>query len=396
MMKNFPFLALLIYGFFVILLSGCGLIRIQDPPFKEFFQPVYVTTPHDLVVAHDGCGTTDRNSLEAYLYEDDTVIEEITDIFQFNSQRDAWIVEGYNLPEGQIRFGAFAHVSTTGLCYAGRTGQIFPLEVTSSLTPEIVYESILHHEDDEDLYTIKAPDSNFGSWVEISVEAVDPSDYGMYVELLGPMDSFLDSTEQPSTKFWIALKSGVKAKIMVKKGDVWPEDQKFIKYKIYVDSDEISDRFEPDDNQAKASLSKDESQTAFMCAVLDSEENCTGFPDWFKYEHAECKNDCINLTMAAEIQICEELGSGCCHNQTEINEDKTQWLKKMCMSQESERDKCRGLAKEGGTRYVSISHVEEYLRDYHCYGQGEVPDWYKNPYIITLTEEEDVPWPCPE
>jgi len=393
--KNLSRLALLITSFFIILLSGCSRILIHDPPFKDF-QPIHVTTPHDLVVAHDGCGTTDRDSLEAQLYEDDTVIEEITDVFQFNSQRTAWIAEGYNLPEGQIRFGASAYASTGAFCYAITTGQIFPLVVTSSLIPDVEYESILHHEDDEDLYTIKAPDSNFGSWFEISVEAVDPSDYGLYVELLGPLGSFLESTEQLSTRFWIALKTGVEAKIMVKKGDIWPEDQKFIKYKIYVDSNEISDSLEPDDNQAKATLSKDESQTAFMCAVLDNEENCAGFPDWFKYEHEACKNDCISLTLEAEIQICEELGGGCCHNQSEINENETQWMKKMCMSQENEWNKCRGIAEEGGTRYVSISHVDEYFGDYRCYGQGQVPDWYKNPYIITWTEEEDVPWPCPE
>jgi hypothetical protein len=65
-------------------------------------------------------------------------------------------------------------------------------------------------------------------------------------------------------------------------------------------------------------------------------------------------------------------------------------VKKMCMSQESEWDKCRGIAKEGGTRYVSVRHVEEYFGDYRCHGQGKVPEWYKNPYFITLTEEETV------
>ena len=395
MKKKLLYLALLITCIFAILLSSCSRILIVDPPFNDF-QPIPITTPHDLVVAHDGCGTTDRNSLEAYLYEDDTVIDEITDVFQYNSQRDAWIAEGYNLPEGQIRFGASAHSSTGDFCYAITTGQIFPLEVTSSLIPDVEYKSILHHEDDEDFFTIKAPGSNFGSWFEITVEAVEPSDYGLFVKLLGPLDSYLDSTEQPSTKFWIALKSGVEAKIMIKKGDLWPEDQKFITYKISVASNEIYDNFEPDDEEAKATLSKNESQTALMCAVLDNEENCAGFPDWFKYEHEECKNDCISLTMEAEIQICEQLGGDCCHNQSEINENETQWMKKMCMSQETELDKCRGIAEESGTRYVSIRHVEEYFGDYRCHGQGEVPTWYKNPYRITWTEEDDVPWPCPE
>ena len=317
MNKKLLHLGLFITCISAILLSSCSRILIVDPP-SEDFQPVHVTTPHDLVVAHDGCGITDRDSLEARLYEDDTVIDEITDIFQYNSQQDAWIAEGYNLPEGQIKFGASAHASTSGFCYPIITGQIFPLIVTTALVPDIEYTSMLHHQEDEDFFIIRAPDSSFGSWFEVTVEAAEPSDYSLFVKLIGPLDSYLDSTEQPSTRFWIALKSGVEAKIMIKKGDLWPEDRKFITYKISVASDEINDNFEPDDEHAKATLYKNEPRTAFMCAVLDREENCTGFPDWFKYEHVQCKNDCINLSMEAEIQICNQLGEECCHNPQQI------------------------------------------------------------------------------
>jgi hypothetical protein len=181
---------------------------------------------------------------------------------------------------------------------------------------------------------------------------------------------------------------------MVNSGDPWAEGQKFVTYRISVVSGTIPDTLEPDDTRANATLAKNQAETAYMCAVMDDVEACVGFPDWFKYEHATCKNDCINLSREAEIQICKELDSGCCHNQDEINEGLSPWMKKMCMSQENEFDKCRGLEKPGGTRYVSIRHIDDYFGTYNCYGQGELPVWYLTPYTIIWTEEGDVPWEC--
>jgi hypothetical protein len=384
-----PMIAIL---FFVI--ASCSRILIVDPPRPPNAYRS-ITTPHDLVVVHEGCGTTDRDSLEAYIYKNDSVQDEISGEFQYTSQRDAWIAEEVHLPEGRIKFGASAHVETSGTCYRSVTGETFTLNVTPALVPDSDYETMLHHEDDEDIFTIRAPVSNFGNWFEISVEVVDPLGYSLFVKLEGPQGSHLESTTQPSAQFWIALKTGVEAKITVNSGDPWPEGQKFVTYRISVASGVIPDSLEPDDSQAKATLAKDQAETAYMCAVMDSAEDCVGFPDWFKYEHAVCKNDCINLSREAEIQICEELGSTCCHNQDEINEGLSQWMKKMCMSQETESDKCRSVEKPGGTRYVSIRHIEDYFGNYHCYGQGRVPDWYLTPYTIIWTEAGDVPWDCP-
>jgi hypothetical protein len=395
-MKSMSDNALIIIGIFLIFLAGCSRILIVDPPRPPNAYRS-ITTPHDLVVAHYGCGTTDRDSLEAYIYEDDNVQDEITDEFQYNSQRDAWIAEEYNLPEGRIKFGASAHVETSGTCYRAITGETFTLNVTPALVPNVEYETMLHHEDDEDMYAIKAPVSNFGSWFEVSVEAIDPSNYNLFVKLEGPQGSHLESTTQPSTQFWIALKSGVEAKILVNSGDPWPEGQKFITYKISTVSSEIPDSLEPDDHQANATLNKDQSLTAYMCAVMDNAEESVGFPDWFKYEKAACKNDCMSLSREAEIEICEKLGSGCCHNQSEINDGLSEWMKKMCMSQPNEDDKCFGLEKPGGRRYVSIRHINDFHGTYQCYGQGRVPDWYLTPYTIIWTEEGNVPsdWDCP-
>jgi hypothetical protein len=357
---------------FAILTFGCSRILIVDPPRDQRS----ITTPHDLVVAHHGCGTTDSDSLQAHLDKDQPGEIEITDAFHYDSHRDAWIAEEHDLPSGQHTFGARAHVSADGFCYRFIVGETFELNINPSLGPG-EYESLLHHYEDVDSYTIKAPTSNFGSWFEIIVEAIDPPDSDLHVKLLGPQGSHLESATQSSTKFWIALKTGVEAKIMVGSGDVWPEGQRFVTYKVNIASNIIPDNLEDDDIQTRATqLTYNGTQTAYMCGVLDSNEEPAGLPDWYKYTHRSCRDDCIEVSENAHVYICISSVPGDCEGCDGHG-------RRVCMK----ADGCIQFL-EAITRYVNVLHPEHY--NYLCYGLGDVPSHYRFPYTVRLVDNGDV------
>lgn len=111
-MKNHSFVVLVIVAFFAILLSGCSYIKIVDPTKEEYS----FATPHDLVVAHKGCGRANGDSLRAYLDKGEPCENEITDAFQYDSHGEKWIAAQYDLPPGRRTFTAYADVWTGAWC----------------------------------------------------------------------------------------------------------------------------------------------------------------------------------------------------------------------------------------------------------------------------------------
>lgn len=374
-MKNAISVPLLIIACLVVAL-GCNPSRIviADPPVGQ----ESITTPHDLVVAHYGCGTSDSGSLEAFLDEGEANEIDISEHFEYDRELDAWISEDFELPTGQHRIGARAHVSTSGTCYRAVTGMTIECEVTSQLS-DGEHQSLLHDEDDADAYTIMAPPSNFGSWFEVTVQTIDPPNYRLYTELIGPAGSLLEDGTATSTKYWIALKSGVPATVGVQKGAPWPDTTEPVTYQITVASSVIPDSLEGDDDYGQATeVEYEETHIAYMCAVMavkDEDEVEVGLEDWFKYDHESCMNDVVQVSQTAVLGNygASELdeGGGC------------------------DTIGLRLSMKDGGCatflgdrpRYVSVKHPDT---TYLCYGKGDVPSHYRVPYTIRIYKDGDV------
>lgn len=367
----------------LIIAPGCNPSRIvlADPSVDLSVEQDSITTPHDLVVAHYGCGTSNSGSLEAFLDEGEANERDISDLFEYDSELDAWIAEDVDLPTGQHRIGARAHVTTSGTCYRAVTGMTRDYEIVAHLEGE--HQSLLHHEDDVDSHTIMAPASNFGSWFEITVQAVDPPSYRLYSQLIGPAGSLLEDDTATSRKYWIALKSGVQATVDVQKGAPWPDATAPVDYKITVVSSVIPDSFEFDDDQEHATeLRYDETKFAYMCGVMtakeeqgDLVEETVGLEDWFKYDHEHCMNDSVVVSQRAVLQNCKSPVpgecSGCDTVGTELNMD----------------DHGCGEFKNDHPRYVSVRHPDY---SYVCYGKGDVPSHYTAPYTIRVFKDGDV------
>ncbi len=147
-MKNKFFCALAFSASLTILFSGCSYIKIVDPSAEE----QSLTTPHDLIVAHRGCGHAEGDSLRAYLDKDKPCESEIADAFEYDSQREKWIAAQYDLPPGRHTFTASADVSTAAWCINFQRRDSRDLTVTAdpNWLPRVKnfhIDTIFHHED---------------------------------------------------------------------------------------------------------------------------------------------------------------------------------------------------------------------------------------------------------
>ncbi|OGP66368.1 MAG: hypothetical protein A2W27_01160 [Deltaproteobacteria bacterium RBG_16_44_11] len=90
-----------------VLFSGCSYIKIINP---DYDQP-NIGTPHDLVVAHTGCGNADGSSFRAQLNSLD-----VTSAFRYDRSNEKWTATRYNLPLGRNTLSVSADVSVSGWC----------------------------------------------------------------------------------------------------------------------------------------------------------------------------------------------------------------------------------------------------------------------------------------
>ena len=108
------------------ILSGCSYIKIINP---DYDQPS-VGTPHDLVVAHTGCGNAEGSSFRAQLNSLD-----ITSSFLYNRSSEKWTATRYNLPLGRNTLSVSADVSVSGWCVRDDT-DIHTFTVVADCPPE--------------------------------------------------------------------------------------------------------------------------------------------------------------------------------------------------------------------------------------------------------------------
>lgn len=238
------------------------------------------------------------------------------------------------------------------------------------------YHAALSHDADVDYYKFKAPSSNFGSWFKIQFQAKNPRSFSLDVELLGPAGSTLEGKKGPAGSLWIALEKGVEAKIKVI-GEAWGDVNAAVFYDITLSSAAIPDNLEDDDSQTKATLiTYGGSKTAYMCGVLNSAEETVGLEDWFKYNHRECRNDCVTVSRSAYLELCRSPVLHDCEGcQTGENEGAT----RICVA-----DGCSGDNwASGGDRYINVRICDW---SYSCSGQGDVPSHYRSPYTIRLSD----------
>jgi hypothetical protein len=235
-----------------------------------------------------------------------------------------------------------------------------------------LYKAGFHSTNDVDYYQFKAPSKGFGSWFSIDVRSIEPHNFQLYVELLGPQGDVLESAYVSSGNFWIALKSGVATKVKITPGDPWDGDHVY--YDIGLTFGLIPDALEVDDTPTQAAtLTYGGTRTAYMCGVLDSAGETIGLDDWFQYEHRSCRNDCISVSKSAYLEICKSPApddcSGCSNEGTRV-----------CVS-----DGCEGggWGPSAGPRYILL---RPFWSDDLPYGQGTVPDYYKRSYTIRLLD----------
>jgi hypothetical protein len=303
-----------------------------------FSDQAVLTPPFDIVVKHEGCGTVDASTFQAFLESEKG--EQVKVNFQLDTTGQRWILRDYD-PKTQFKQGSYGrfylHVTAaeSGLCFS--TLPVFPLKVAEFIAPQffsavpgkgpavlnppywgsVVFHSALHDSGDIDYFTVKATDSvpngAFGSWFNIKVSSVKnvipcpvpsaalcdtPNNYVLAFRLLSPKnnDNLIERKNYSST-LWVGLKNGVSTQFKVTSADVFPNNENLEPYKVEITQISIPDQNEPNDygTSATAELKKGVLSFNYMAAVLDAEGKTVGLVDFFKIKHRDCVVDCLDL-----------------------------------------------------------------------------------------------------
>jgi hypothetical protein len=110
----------------LIFSSGCSYIKIVNPRADQ----QSMGTPHDLVVAHTGCGSVHGGSFRARLNGTD-----ITANFIYDSRDETWTAIRYNLPVGRHTLSVSADISPGSWCFEGTGTDSRDFTVISNCPP---------------------------------------------------------------------------------------------------------------------------------------------------------------------------------------------------------------------------------------------------------------------
>lgn len=240
------------------------------------------------------------------------------------------------------------------------------------------YQAAFHNKDDVDWYSFTVPASGLGSWVQITVYAVKPANVGFRrVWVQGPAHGGWETlSDIAHAKLWVALQKGLTGYLGVE-----PDYGQIIAggghldYNIAIQSGIIPDAdtsVDEDGNnweRATVVLTLGEPKQAYMASVGNAAGHETGAWDWFKYNHYQrCKNYCVQLSSKGLIVQQNPDGGS-------TSDDGA--VQRYCLNDnDASADRMPPLWV--GIRYEAAGLFS---------GVGDVPEHYKTPYSITLTEE---------
>ncbi len=445
--KNFKYIgailaifASLFYVAFYIIPLFISTIKIIDPVDSRFS----ITSPHDLVVIHRGCGAyAGANSLKAII-DNDEVNGNISNLFRYwdpnnhNSGgfEEKWIADNVNLSSGQHTLKVTVNVPKNSFCinYDNEDEIIFTVAENEYLKPGM-YKGLLGDESDTDQYKIKAtkPSASqydYGHWFEITVKAEHPENLTLHLQLRGPTTNLLIDRKQNETTFWTALENDVTETFTVSRNSVWPDDLSTQTYSVIVQSREIRDFHEPNDSLNELDLNKldvtrlestsDLSESdkeylyslklrnflfkntlehSFMAGVMGANGKPKGLTDlWYYIEHRDCVTDCMEVLLQPPYVLKDEhespyrLGLGKDNGGKLVQcSNERNSLSSVCTN------RCDNEEKTTDFRFITVNCLFD---NCDVYGIGKIPDRYLTPYQIKWTTccqyepRTDIPEKC--